>query len=88
MGPGGDELKLLNINSNVELTLGGTITTGRQVDVTVINASGTDYFVVLDNAQNNTGDANISAPNGSWTRFVFTAFGNDAANVAVAVTGQ
>jgi hypothetical protein len=88
MSTGGDELLLIKANSNIELQLGGTITSGRQVDVTVNNESGTNYFVVLDNAQNNTGDANVSIPDGTWTRFVFTAFGTDSANVGVAITGQ
>ena len=87
LAPGGDSLKLVQINGNLDIGYNTPIIAGSKVEYTVQNTSSSNVWVRVPNNNTNTGRGNIFVLHDSYTRFVFTAFGSNAAMVTVATDG-
>ena len=86
LSPGGDQLLLVETSGNLDVGYNLPITPGSTVELTVKQTGGNAY-VKLPNANNNLAKANVYVLGGSYTRFVFTSFGTDSANVVVDTNG-
>lgn len=87
LAPGGDSLKLVQINGNLAVGYNSPIVAGSKVEYTVQNISASNVWVNLPNTNTNTGKGNVFVLHNSFVRFVFTAFGANTAMVAVAHDG-
>ena len=72
---------------NLTLNYNSPIVAGAKVEVTVWNNQSGNTWVNLPNANTNLGKGNVFVRGQSYTRFVFTSFGTDNANVAVSTDG-
>lgn len=86
LSPGGDQLLLVETSGNLDVGYNLPITPGSTVELTVKQTGGNAY-VKLPNANNNLAKANVYVLGGSYTRFVFTSFGTNSANVVVDTNG-
>jgi hypothetical protein len=86
LAPGGDQFVLININGNCSIGYNATITPGHQTTVHVKNSAGALAYVIVPNANTNTGNAFIGLATGITGTFVFTSYGTDAGNVFVTVS--
>jgi hypothetical protein len=86
LAPGGDQFLLININGNCSIGYNATITPGHQTTVHVKNSAGALAYVIVPNANTNTGNAFIGLATGITGTFVFTSYGTDAGNVFVTVS--
>ena len=86
LAPGGDQFLLININGNCSIGYNATITPGHQTTVHVKNSAGALAYVIVPNANTNTGNAFIGLATGITGTFVFTSYGTDEGNVFVAVS--
>ena len=86
LAPGGDQFLLININGNCSIGYNATITQGHQTTVHVKNSAGALAYVIVPNANTNTGNAFIGLATGITGTFVFTSYGTDAGNVFVTVS--
>jgi hypothetical protein len=86
LAPGGDQFVLININGNCSIGYNATITPGHQTTVHVKNSAGALAYVIVPNANTNTGNAFIGLDTGITGTFVFTSYGTDAGNVFVTVS--
>jgi len=86
LAPGGDQFLLININGNCSIGYNATITPGHQTTVHVKNSAGALAYVIVPNANTNTGNAFIGLDTGITGTFVFTSYGTDAGNVFVTVS--
>lgn len=87
LAPGGDDQVLLKANGNLAIGYNAAIVPGAKVEVTVWQ-TGANAWVNLPNANTNLGKGNVFVLGSSYTRFVFTSFGTDNANVAVSTDGR
>lgn len=87
LAPGGDDQVLLKANGNLAIAYNAAIVPGAKVEVTVWQ-SGANAWVNLPNTNTNLGKGNVFVLGSSYTRFVFTSFGTDSANVAVSTDGR
>ena len=86
LAPGGDQFLLININANCSIGYNATITPGHQTTVHVKNSAGALAYVIVPNANTNTGNAFIGLATGITGTFVFTSYGTDDGNVFVTVS--
>ena len=86
LAPGGDQFLLININGNCSIGYNATITRGHQTTVHVKNSAGALAYVIVPNANTNTGNAFIGLATGITGTFVFTSYGTDEGNVFVTVS--
>ena len=86
LAPGGDQFVLININGNCSIGYNATITPGHQTTVHVKNSAGALAYVIVPNANTNTGNAFIGLATGITGTFVFTSYGTDEGNVFVTVS--
>jgi len=86
LAPGGDQFVLININGNCSIGYNATITPGHQTTVHVKNSAGALAYVIVPNANTNTGNAFIGLATGITGTFVFTSYGTDDGNVFVTVS--
>jgi len=86
LAPGGDQFLLININGNCSIGYNASITPGHQTTVHVKNSAGGLAYVIVPNANTNTGNAFIGLATGITGTFVFTSYGTDAGNVFVTVS--
>lgn len=86
--PGGDSLKLVQISANLAIGYNTPIVAGYKVEYTVQNTSSGNVWVNLPNANTNLGKGNVFVLGNSYTRFVFTSFGANAAMVTVSTDGR
>jgi hypothetical protein len=86
LAPGGDQFLLININGNCSIGYNATITPGHQTTVHVKNSAGALAYVIVPNANTNTGNAFIGLATGITGTFVFTSYGTDDGNVFVTVS--
>lgn len=86
LAPGGDQMKFFRATSNIDIGYNATIVAGSQAEVTVWNDSGGLIYINLPNAKTSKATGNVGIANQTYARLVFTAFGNDSANVFVGVS--
>ena len=86
--PGGDSLKLVQINANLDIGYNNPMVAGSKVEYTVQNINSGNVWVNLPNKNTNLGKGNVFVLGNSYTRFVFTAFGSNAAMVTVSTDGR
>lgn len=85
--PGGDGYVFVKTTGNLAITYGATIVPGSKIELSVWTTGG-NAWVNLPNANTPIARGNVFVLNNSYTRFVFTAFGTDNANVVVSTDGR